>query len=261
MYSKLQKSPLTIAADRMLSVHDSFLSEMILTREQLQSGRSKELLVLLGRFTQQTREFSRAQEYLKEAIELDREDLNLWKMLGTFQYDAGEYEKSLASFEQLLALADEADAEVCLKLALVYIRQRKYEKAFDLLMYAVQRAETAIAWMALGVCCMRTGMWEEAEAALGHANEMDRWDATTWGYCAVLCARRERWVEGKQAVELAGRLGLRDARLVTEIRGLYEEGFGQLDGELHWHASFEAEDEEQEKIEEMEEIAEAMIDM
>jgi tetratricopeptide (TPR) repeat protein len=223
MSLRLPKSPTIIAADSMLDVHDTFLSEMMLTREQLQSGRSKELLILLARFTQQTREFSRAQEYLKEAIELDREDLSLWKMLGSFQYAGAEFDKAQASFEQLLALAEAADPEVCLKLALVYIMKRKYDKAYDLLMYTVERLEVSVAWTALGVCCLRLGDFEEAEVALGQANQMDRWDATTWGYCAVLCGKMGRWIEGEQAVSLAARLKLRDFRLIKEIIELYDE--------------------------------------
>jgi tetratricopeptide (TPR) repeat protein len=224
---RLPRSPLVIAADSMLDVHDVFLSEMMLTREQLQSGRSKELLVLLARYTQQNREFSRAQEYLREAIELDREDLTLWKMLGVFQYDAGEPERAIASFEQLLALAEEADPEVGLRLALLYIARAKYEKAYDLLMYTVQKLEVSVAWTALGVCCLRLGELDEAEAALGQANQMDRWDATTWGYCAVLCAKAKRMVEGEQAVSLAGRLKLRDWRLIAEILVAYADAKGE----------------------------------
>jgi tetratricopeptide (TPR) repeat protein len=223
MSLRLTRSPTIIAADSMLEVHDTFLSEMMLTREQLQNGRSKELLILLARFTQQTKEFSRAQEYLKEAIELDREDLELWKMLGSFQYAAGEYDEALASFEQLLALAENPDAGVCLKLSLVSIQHQKYDKAFDLLMYTVERLDVSVAWTALGVCCLRLGDFEEAEAALGQANQMDRWDATTWGYCAVLCAKMDRWIEGEQAVSLAVRLKLRDFRLINEIIELFGE--------------------------------------
>jgi tetratricopeptide (TPR) repeat protein len=196
---------------------------MMLTREQLQNGRSKELLILLARFTQQMREFSRAQEYLKEAIELDREDLSLWKMLGSFQYAASEFDKAQASFQQLLALAEAADPEVCLKLALVYIIKGKYDKGYDLLMYTVERLDVSVAWTALGVCCLRLGDFEEAEVALGQANQMDRWDATVWGYCAVLCRKMGRWIEGEQAVSLAARLKLRDFRLVKEIIELYDE--------------------------------------
>jgi Flp pilus assembly protein TadD len=88
-------------------------------------------------------------------------------------------------------------------------------------MHTVQRAGTALAWMALGVCCLRRGELGEAEAALGEANALDRWDAPTWGYCAVLCARAGRWVEGEQALCLAARLALRDFRLIREILASY----------------------------------------
>jgi Flp pilus assembly protein TadD len=204
----------------------------MLAREQSQAARSKDLLVLLARFTQQNKEFSRAQEYLKEAIELDREDLGLWKMLGSFQYAARESQKALASFEQLLALADEADPEVCLKLALLYIAQGLYDKAYDLLIFTVQKLEMSIAWTGLGVCCLRLGDLTEAEVALSQANEMDRWDPTTWGYCAVMCARLGRWIEGEQAVTLAARLELRDFRLINEILDFYGERAKEEDTKL-----------------------------
>jgi tetratricopeptide (TPR) repeat protein len=223
MSIRLARSATLIAADTMLNVHDTFLSEMMLTREQLQNGRSKELLVLLARFTQQNREYSRAQEYLKEAIDFDREDLSVWTMLGSFQYAAGEYNKALASFEQFLSLAEDPDPEVCVRLGLVYISLGKYEKAYHLLIHAVQKVEIAIAWTALGVCCLRMNDFGEAEVALQQANEMDRWDPTTWGYCAVTCARMGRWIEGEQAVWYTARLGLRDYRLIREILEFYED--------------------------------------
>ena len=223
MTSKLPKSPNITAAESMLDVHDTFMSEIILTREQLQSQRSKDLVVLLARYTQLNGNSPRAQEYLKEAIDLDREDLSLWKMLGSYQYEAEEYEKALASFEQLLALSEDPDPEVCLKLALLHMRHRRYEKAYDLLMNTVQRFEASIAWTALGVCCLRMGDLEEAEVALCQANEMDKWDATTWGYCAVLCALMNRRLEGEQAVCWACDLQLRDFRLINEILEHYED--------------------------------------
>jgi tetratricopeptide (TPR) repeat protein len=267
MALRLPRSPTLIAAESLLNVHDTFLTEIMLTREQLQSGRTKDLLVLLARFTQQNREFSRAQEYLKEAIEQDREDLTLWKMLGSFQYAAEDYEKALSSFEQLLALADDADPSVSLKLALVHLRRGRYERAFDLLMHTVQTCETPLAWAALGVCCLRKGELDEAEAALSQANELDRWDALTWGYCAVLCAKGARWIEGEQALCLAGRLKLRDGRLIAELLRLYE---GKVKGEeaATWmnvlkqvprgecHGALEAEDAGMGPIDVDEEIAE-----
>ena len=65
--------------------------------------------------------------------------------------------------------------------------------------------------------------YEDAEAALCQANEMDKWDATTWGYCAVLCAKAGRRLEGEQAVSWAAKLHLRDFTLIQEIISLYDE--------------------------------------
>ena len=228
MSAKLPKSPNITAAESLLEVHDTFLSEVMLTREQLQGQRSKELVVLLAQFTQLSGNSPRAQEYLKEAIDMDREDLSLWKMLGSYQYEAEEYDKALASFEQLLALSEEPDPEVCLKLALLHMRYRRYDKSYDLLMNTVQRLEASIAWTALGVCCLRMGDLEEAEVALCQANEMDKWDATTWGYCAVLCALMDRRLEGEQAICWASELQLRDFRLIKEIVEHYD---GQCESE------------------------------
>jgi tetratricopeptide (TPR) repeat protein len=223
MALRVPRSPTLIAAENLLNVHDTFLSEIMLTREQLQSARTKDLLVLLGRFTQQNREFSRAQEYLKEAIEQDREDLVLWRLLGDFQYAAQDYEKALASFEQLLALVVDADPEVSLKLALVNLAHGRYDRVYDLLMHTVDKRGTSLAWLGLGVCCLRKREFDEAEVCFCQANELDRWDPITWGYCAVLCALRGRWIEGEQAVCWMTRLEVRDFRLILEILEWYEE--------------------------------------
>jgi hypothetical protein len=48
MSLRLPKWLTIIAAGSMLDVHDTFLSEMMFTRELLQNGRSKELLILLA---------------------------------------------------------------------------------------------------------------------------------------------------------------------------------------------------------------------
>lgn len=223
MSANLPKSPNLIAAASLLEVHDTFLSEIMLTREQLQCQQSKDLLILLAKFTQQNGEYSRAQEYLKECLEANQEDLALWKMLGEYQYSAGELDKALVSFEKLLALAEQPDPEICLRLALINIIHSNYEKAYDLLMYTVQNTEIALAWTCLGVCCLRMEQYDEAEASLSQANEMNKWDPTTWGYCAVLCGKCGRRIEGEQALILATKLKLRDFRLIGEIIDLYDE--------------------------------------
>ena len=223
MTASLQKSPLLIGAASLLEVHDTYMSEIILQKEQQNAGRSKELLVLLARLSQQISEYSRAQEYLKEAIEKDHEDLGLWKTLGEYQYSAGEFDKAKQSFETLLSLSNEPDPEICLRLAIIEIRHKKYELAYDLLMYCVQKKEFTLAWTCLGICCLRLDNFEEANAALTEANSMDKYDATIWGYCAVLCAKMERWVEGEQSLVIAQKLKLKDYRLIREIIQLYEE--------------------------------------
>ncbi|OHT12041.1 TPR Domain containing protein [Tritrichomonas foetus] len=222
MSSNLPKSPNIIAATSLLDVHDTYISEIVLTREQLQCQVSKELLVLLAKFTQQNGEFSRAQEYLKESLEADHENLNTWKMLGEFQYASCEYEKALISFEQMLALADKPDPEVCLRHALIDLLHGNYAKSFDLLIFTVQQIDIALAWTALGVCCLRMGDLDECEVALTKANEMDKWDPTTWGYCAILCCLAGRMIEGEQALVYAKRLHLRDYRLIGELIRKFE---------------------------------------
>lgn len=223
MSANLPKSPNLIAAASLLEVHDTFLSEIMLTREQLQCQQSKELLVLLAKFTQQNGEYSRAQEYLKECLEANQEDLSLWKMLGEYQYAAGEFDKAHVSFERLLALAEQPDPEICLRLALINMMHTNYQKAYDLLMYTVQNTQIALSWTCLGVCCLRMEDYEEAECCLQQSNEMNKWDPTTWGYCAVLCAKLDRRIEGEQALILAAKLRLRDFRLIHEIINLYDE--------------------------------------
>lgn len=212
------KSPYLMAASSLLDVHDTFLSELIINREQMQNGRSKDLLVALARFNNLIGEHSRAQEYLREALEFDREDHSVWKMLGDFQFNCGMKEKAKASYISLLTSSGEPDLDVCLKLSIIRIQDSEYDLAYDMLMYVVQKTDNMLAWMALGVCCLRKGEYEEADVALSHANELDRWYPETWGYCALLCAKMGRVTEGQQALSFAEELGLRDYRLIQELR-------------------------------------------
>jgi tetratricopeptide (TPR) repeat protein len=218
MTQTLNKSPYIIAASALIDVHDTFISETVLSKEQqLQGQRTKELLLLLARFSQMTGEYQRAQEYLKEALEMNQEDISLWRLLGDFQFEAGDKDKARQSFTSLLTLSDDPDTTACLKLALIKITECEYAAAYDLLMFAVQKDESVLAWLALGVCCLRMGEYQEADAALSRANELDRWYSLTWGYCTLLCIKMGRLVEAEQALTFAHSLGLKDYRLINEI--------------------------------------------
>ena len=218
MSQRLNKSPYVAAAAALIDVHDTFISETCLSKEQqLQGQRTKELLLLLARFAQMTQDYQRAQEYLKEALEMNQEDISLWKLLGDFQFEAGDKDKAKQSFTSVLTLAEDPDATSCLKLALIKLNEGEYAATYDLLMYTVQKEESVLGWLALGVCCLRMGDYEEADASLSRANELDRWYPLTWGYCALLCIKMGRLVEASQSITFAHSLGLKDYRLIHEI--------------------------------------------
>jgi len=221
MSQTLPKSPYLLAASALIDVHDTYLTEIILSREQLQSGRTKDLLVLMARFNQLQGDYSRAQEYLKEALDIDREDHSIWKLLGDFQFSCGSKDKAKQSYQTLLSLADDPDPETCLKLALIQIQHFQYQRAFDLLMYSVQKTNSMLEWICLGICCLRLGDFSEANVAFEQANEMDRWLPITWGYCAILCIKTGRNNEAEQALCIACQLQLRDFRLITELITLF----------------------------------------
>ncbi|KAH0792025.1 cilia- and flagella-associated protein [Histomonas meleagridis] len=220
--SQLSTSPYLIAARNLLSVNDTYLSEIMLVKEQLQNQRSKELLILLAKLTQLNKEYQRSQEYLKEALEIDCEDINIMKTIGKFYYESTDYNKAQTNFEQILAVSNKPDPEVCLMLSIIYIKKEYYEKAYNLLMYVVQNMEISIAWICLGICCLRNNDLNEAEASFTQANILDKWEPITWGYIALVCALEKRFVEGQQAVCLATRLKLRDFMLIGEIVEKYE---------------------------------------
>lgn len=152
----------------------------------MQNGRTKELLIILARQAKLTGEKSRAQEYLKEALDFDREDTEIWTMLGDYQFEANEHDKAFQSYQAVLSLSEEANPECCLKLALLNIELEKYEVAYDLLMYTVKKIDLCLPWCLLGICCLRLGDLEEADVSFIQANSLDRWDSTIWGYSAIL---------------------------------------------------------------------------
>lgn len=217
MAQSLNRSPYLIAASSLIDVHDTFVSEMALSKERTQGQRSKELLILLAKFSQLTGDPQRAQEYLKEAIEMDQEDLSVWRMLGEFQFESGMFDKAKASFTSLLTLSDDPDPPSCLKLALIKVKDGEYAAAYDLLMFTVQKLDDVLAWLALGVCCFRMEEYTEADACFVRASELDRWNAVTWGYCALLCFKTNDSIKACQAVIYAWTLGLKDKRLIDEI--------------------------------------------
>lgn len=217
MAQSLNRSPYLIAASSLIDVHDTFVSEMALSKERTQGQRTKELLILLAKFSQLTGDPQRAQEYLKEAIEMDQEDLSVWKMLGEFQFESGMFDKAKASFTSLLTLSDDPDPASCLKLALIKVKDGEYAAAYDLLMFTVQKLDDVLAWLALGVCCFRMEEYTEADSCFVRASELDRWNAVTWGYCTLLCFKTGDHVKACQALIYTWALGIKDKRLIDEI--------------------------------------------
>lgn len=170
----------------------------------------------------------RTTEYFKEVLELDREDTDVWTFLGNYQYENNEDDKAIQSYQAVLSLTEDSKPEVALKLALLNIKIGKYEDAYDLLMYSVEAVELSLTWCYLGVCCMRLNDFQEADVSFIQSIALDRWDPTTWGYSAILCSKMGREIEGEQALIFAGRLGLKDYTVITEIISLYD---GKIKGE------------------------------
>ena len=84
-------------------------------------------------------------------------------------------------------------------------------------MHACRLGPSGSSWLGAGSACLALGEDEAAEECLCEANVLNNRDARVWAQLAVICARRSRLDEAKQALEQATRLELSDGRMLRAL--------------------------------------------
>ena len=103
------------------------------------TGRSAKLYAALGATYEQRKEYKRAIDAYKHAIQLDRDNLDAIRGLAENLLNDGQVDAALDQFK-VIADANPEDAQTFLRISEIYRRQGKYEEALE----SLKKAETMV---------------------------------------------------------------------------------------------------------------------
>uniref|UniRef100_A0A2K5YA21 Cilia and flagella associated protein 70 n=1 Tax=Mandrillus leucophaeus TaxID=9568 RepID=A0A2K5YA21_MANLE len=129
-----------------------------------------------------------------------------------------------ACYEQTISFVVDASEMhfIFLRLGLIYLEEKEYEKAKKTYMQACKRSPSCLTWLGLGIACYRLEELTEAEDALSEANALNSHNAEVWAYLALVCLKVGRQLEAEQAYKYMIKLKLKDEALLAEIHTLQE---------------------------------------
>ncbi|XP_017710004.1 PREDICTED: cilia- and flagella-associated protein 70 [Rhinopithecus bieti] len=178
-----------------------------------QGGPSCEYYLVLAQTHILKKDFAKAEEYLQQAAQMDYLNPNVWGLKGHLYFLSGNHSEAKACYERTISFVVDASEMhfIFLRLGLIYLEEKEYEKAKKTYMQACKRSPSCLTWLGLGIACYRLEELTEAEDALSEANALNNYNAEVWAYLALVCLK----------------LKLKDEALLAEIHTLQETvGFG-----------------------------------
>ncbi|XP_016871118.1 cilia- and flagella-associated protein 70 isoform X10 [Homo sapiens] len=194
-----------------------------------QGGPSCEYYLVLAQTHILKKNFAKAEEYLQQAAQMDYLNPNVWGLKGHLYFLSGNHSEAKACYERTISFVVDASEMhfIFLRLGLIYLEEKEYEKAKKTYMQACKRSPSCLTWLGLGIACYRLEELTEAEDALSEANALNNYNAEVWAYLALVCLKVGRQLEAEQAYKYMIKLKLKDEALLAEIHTLQETvGFG-----------------------------------
>ncbi|XP_064230362.1 cilia- and flagella-associated protein 70 isoform X2 [Aotus nancymaae] len=194
-----------------------------------QGGPSCEYYLVLAQTHILKKDFAKAEEYLQQAAQMDYLSPNVWGLKGHLYFLSGNHAEAKACYERTISFVVDASEMhfIFLRLGLIYLEEKEYEKAKKTYMQACKRSPSCLTWLGLGIACYRLDELTEAEDALSEANALNNYNAEVWAYLALVCLKVGRQLEAEQAYKYTIKLKLKDEALLAEIHTVQETvGFG-----------------------------------
>ncbi|XP_066204932.1 cilia- and flagella-associated protein 70 isoform X5 [Saccopteryx leptura] len=194
-----------------------------------QGGPSCEYYLVLAQTHLLKKDFTKAEEYLQQAAQMDYLNPNVWGLKGHLYFLTGNHAEAKACYERTISFVVDASEMhfIFLRLGHIYLEEKEYEKAKKTYLQACKRSPSCFTWLGLGIACYRLEEIMEAEDALSEANALNNFNAEVWAYLALVSLKAGRQLEAEQAYKYTRKLKLKDEALLAEIHMVQEMvGFG-----------------------------------
>ncbi|KAL4497056.1 hypothetical protein ABPG72_002212 [Tetrahymena utriculariae] len=108
---------------------------------------------------------------------------------------------------------------IYLRLGYIYLYRKSWGDAKAIFARSVEsKSNSSLAWLGLGISCLRIGELKEAEEALSQANIYDPFNGDTWGYLALLCLIQPgRFTQANQSLRELFKTEVADFGLLEEL--------------------------------------------
>nr|XP_032650586.1 cilia- and flagella-associated protein 70 isoform X2 [Chelonoidis abingdonii] len=206
-------------------VHRALAHELLCQQE----GPSCEYYLVLAQTHLLKKDFSKAEECLREAIQIDYLNPNVWGQKGHLCYLSGNLSEAKECYERTISFVTDASEIhfVYLRLGSIYLKEKEYDKAKGTYMLACKKSSSCLTWLGVGIACYRLKEIAEAEDALSEANALNNNNAEVWAYLALVCMQGGRQLEAEQSYKYAIKLELKNEELLQEIHEVQRMvGFG-----------------------------------
>ncbi|TPX37150.1 hypothetical protein SmJEL517_g01059 [Synchytrium microbalum] len=231
-----------VVAAFFIHVNAVVLAEVALAQELLVSGPSVHPYLLLSRLEAQRgtpRATSRATENLRTALEIKRDDPNVWAALGHLQYSQEQWEDAQLSYETVLSMPEEPTglglvysrlADLTLRSALPANDKLPGTLAVDvsgarlaksMYLRACELEPSSRTWIGVGKAAWALDELVEAEDAFSEANVLNNRDPEVWACLSLLCLSLKRSFEAEQCARYALNVGFRRVPLIRKMGKMF----------------------------------------
>ncbi|KAI8929249.1 hypothetical protein BC831DRAFT_6458 [Entophlyctis helioformis] len=238
------------AAEFAIQAHVGEFADVALSQELLIKGPSVRPYLLLSQLEIQRGGFNKAADHLKEALDMEHDNVAVWSALGHLQFIQNKFSEAKHSYETVMSLRHDERSIVLIyiRLGAIYLRSayagstspsgsmgasvspflfiKNREESVDvsnaliaknMYLKACAIAPSAQSWLGAGKTCFALKEYQEAEDAFAEANVLNNRDSEVWAYLALLSLTLGHTVEANQAIAQALRLGIKDGEILKAL--------------------------------------------